>query len=61
MMANPLDDTSRWTIISSRVQTPQFLIDGMRQMFRDCYGDEVADAMESIIPPPYGTYTGGRP
>ena len=27
----------------------------MRQMFRDCYGDEVADAMEATIPPPYGT------
>jgi hypothetical protein len=24
-------------------------------MFRDTYGDELADAMEAIIPPPYGT------
>jgi hypothetical protein len=56
--SDPLTDTSRWTLIGSRLETPQFLIDEMRAMFRDCYGDEIADAMEAIIPPPYGTLTG---
>lgn len=58
-MTNPLDDTSRRILAGSRFDTPQFLVDEMRKMFRDCYGDELADAMEATIPPPYGTYTGG--
>ena len=55
MPGNPLDDTSRWTIIGARLDVPQILIDMHKQMFRDCYGDEAADAMEASIPPPYGT------
>jgi hypothetical protein len=61
MPSGPLDDTSRWTVITSRFDTPQFLIASMRKMFRDTYGDELADAMEATIPPPYGTYTGPNP
>ncbi len=54
-MNNPFDDTSKWTFVVSRFDTPQFLIDGMRQLIRQAYGDEFANAMEATIPPPYGT------
>lgn len=61
MPDNPLDDTSRWTVIASRFDTPQFLIDEFRKMFRDAYGDALADALEATVPPPFGTYTGPSP
>lgn len=54
-MTNPLDDTSRWTLMSPRYETPSFIAESMKQMFREAYGDEAADAMEALIPPPYGT------
>lgn len=52
---SPLDDTSRFTIIGPRFDTPSFLAEGMKEMFRGAFGDEVADAMEASIPPPFGT------
>jgi hypothetical protein len=54
-MINPLEDDSRWTLRGARFDTPSFLVEEMRKLFRGCYGDEVADAMEATIPPPYGT------
>lgn len=55
-MSNPLDDdTSRWVLASARFETPQIIVDDLRDMFRQCFGDEAADAMEASIPPPYGT------
>jgi hypothetical protein len=58
---DPLIDTSRWIMLGSRFDTPAFLVEGLRAMFREHYGDEFADAMEAMIPPPYGTYTGPPP
>jgi hypothetical protein len=55
MTTDPLTDTSRWTVLAGRFDTPQILIDATRKLFRDHYGDEIADAMEATIPPPYGT------
>lgn len=54
-MSNPLEDDSRWTMTESCFETPQFLIDEMRKMFRSVYGDELSDVMEATIPPPCGT------
>ena len=52
---NPLEDDSRWVLPSLRFETPQVVVDGVRGMFREVFGDEVADAMEATTPPPYGT------
>jgi hypothetical protein len=54
-MTNPLDDNSRWTIIGPRFETPKSMVDEFRQLIRELYGDEFADAIETTIPPPYGT------
>lgn len=50
-----IDDQSHWTLMGARFETPQFLIDEFRAMFRETYGDKVTDAIEATIPPPYGT------
>lgn len=55
MWTNPLDDNSRWSTMSSRYEMPQIIVDEYRKMMREHFGDEVMDAMEAIIPPPYGT------
>ena len=35
MMSDPFDDDSRWTILSSRFETPDIIRDEMRRMMRD--------------------------
>lgn len=52
MMGDPLHDDSRPALVGGRFETPQILIDMQREMLRDYFGDEIADA---IFPPPYGT------
>lgn len=55
MEIDPFNDSSRWTIIGSRCDTPQLFVDEMHKLMRSAYGDELADFVESTIPPPYGT------
>lgn len=52
---NPFYDTSKLTMIRSRFEASPFLVDEMKKMMRDVYGDLVADAIEMNMPPPYGT------
>ena len=34
-LPDPLADESRWTLLSQRFDTPDFIRDGMRRMMRD--------------------------
>lgn len=54
-MINPINDDSRWTVLSARFETPPFIVDSMKTLLREAYGDELADALEATIPPPHGT------
>ncbi|WP_179475354.1 hypothetical protein [Mycolicibacterium vinylchloridicum] len=34
-MTNPFDDTSRWTVMASRFETPQFLLEAMDNLMEE--------------------------
>jgi hypothetical protein len=57
-VSNPLDDTSRWVMLGSRFEpiVDGFIAAEMDRMMRTAYGDEIADAMRALVPPPLGTF-----
>lgn len=61
-MSNPFDDGSRWTLASSRFDTPDFIRDEMRRMMRDFVNslpaDNPARLLWAVLPeaPGWGIY-----
>lgn len=48
-MSNPLDDTSRWTMLNARREMPEFIRDGMRDMMHDFLRSLPADAPARLV------------
>ncbi|MCV7255315.1 hypothetical protein H7J86_24430 [Mycobacterium hackensackense] len=57
-MTNSFDDGSRWVVLGSRVETPAFLVEAQREMFREFYDslpeDSSARALWDSLPKPPG-------
>lgn len=53
-MSNPFDDGSRWTLMSSRFDTPNVIRDEMRRMMRDFVNslpvDDPARLLWAVLP-----------
>lgn len=53
-MINPLEDDSRWTVMSSRFEMPEFITDAYKQMFREWFAslpeDSPARALAQHLP-----------
>lgn len=57
-MSNPFEDESRWTVLSARFDTPDFIRDEMRRMMRDFVNslpvDDPARLLWAVLPEPPG-------